>query len=90
LEELKADYANAGGALDEPSELAAIICLLPPSYRVTVRTMLADATLNNKAIKLVDLAATIREVMRDDASLDKRTKPSEAYAARSNPPKSNG
>jgi hypothetical protein len=90
LEELKADYASAGGQLDKPSELATIIRLLPPLYWITIQTMLADATLNKRSINPTDLAATIREVARDDANLDKRAKTSEAYSARPNPQKTCG
>jgi hypothetical protein len=56
LKELKANSTNARGLLDKLHELAAIFHLLPPSYCLTVCTILANIKPNYLTIPPSELA----------------------------------
>jgi hypothetical protein len=81
LEELKEKYANAGGLLDESNEIAAMIRLLPPEYRTSIRSLLASAGRDKKPLKAKELSSIIRSIARDDSSLNNRATKTEAYSA---------
>ncbi|KAJ3473669.1 hypothetical protein NLI96_g12886 [Meripilus lineatus] len=85
LEKLKKEYATAGGDLKPDIEKALIIGALPKSYRAAVKAIQASVRLRKdektgqrKPLTTSELLEAIRELARDEGTLDAKAKATDA------------